>query len=95
MPAKKNNITADALRTMFASFSWFLPAESVIDEDTLNYLFSTLEDGLGEEDSEEFIDFCVPLLMELFDENEEEARKECERAYEMIYGGDAGGAMEG
>ena len=95
MPTKKSSITADALRSMFASFSWFLPAESVIDEDTLNYLFSTLEDGLGEEDSEEFIDFCVPLLMELFDENEEEARKECERAYEMIYGGDAGGAMEG
>lgn len=85
-PPLSESHTAESLRNLFAStFSWFLP-ENVIDEDTLEYLFSSLSDG-SFEDKEEFLDFVTPLLMELFEgDDEDEARAQCTKAHDLLYG---------
>ena len=85
-PPLSESHTAESLRNLFAStFSWFLP-ENVIDEDTLEYLFTSLSDG-SFEDKEEFLDFVTPLLMELFEgDDEDEARAQCTKAHDLLYG---------
>ena len=76
--------SASSFREAFSTFSWFLP-ENVIDDDTLSYLFDALESGLGEDDREEFKDFVAPLLLELFDDDDEAARKACENLHDAIF----------
>jgi ATP-binding cassette subfamily F protein 3 len=85
-PPLSESHTAESLRNLFAStFSWFLP-ENVIDEDTLEYLFTSLSDG-SFEDKEEFLDFVTPLLMELFEgDDEDEARAQCTKVHDLLYG---------
>ena len=70
----------ETIQNAFARFAWFVEAE--IDRDTLEYLFETLRDGITDKD--EFIDFVAPLISQLFEDDEDEAR---ERSIEAC-GGD-------
>ena len=71
----------ETIQNAFARFAWFVEAE--IDRDTLEYLFETLRDGITDKD--EFIDFVAPLISQLFEDDEDEARERAEEAFQILY----------